>query len=190
VAAACLVLAMKATKLVPPGAAPFDVLDRNWRAGFDRVCRAGTAREDIAAVLHAVESCVGTRERPTAATFLNVYIKNSPAARDLLTVHLSTYICERLLADYHTTLYWKPHEIAAAALLITRRTLGQPWTAHFVTVTNFSPRNLAPMVEFLMGKLTTDNDGFKGDSSSNSRIVQKYATAAFMEVASIRLVFH
>ena len=68
--------AAKATKLVPPGAAPFDVLDRNWRAGFDRVCRAGTAREDVAAVLHAVETCVGTRERPTAATFLDRLLRH------------------------------------------------------------------------------------------------------------------
>ena len=174
-AAACLLLAMKMNKLVPPGAAPADVLDRTWRAGFHR--------EDVDAVLAAVEASVGTRERPTAATFLGVYIKHSPAAGDLTTVHLTTYICERLLTDYSTTVYFKPSELAAAALLIARRSLAQPWTAPFAKITNLSTRDLSHVVEAIEGKLGPGKEG------GCSRIVQKYATAPFMEVALITLAF-
>eukprot|EP01036_Dinobryon_divergens_P029160 gene29160-38223_t len=119
---------------------------------------------------------------PTIHSFLCRYLKAAHADRTM--VQLACYLTERSLQEY-TLLRFLPSTIAAASVLIARKTLKRhPWSPTLVKYTNYDEDELQACVDEM-------SSTFNSSANQQQQAVhRKYSSSKFGSVSKLNLVFN
>lgn len=186
-AASCLLLAARTDDLYADNNITVnDIVDHTWRAGYSTAQIDDMVSSIETTILHGEKQTIVVA---TAATFLNLYLNvtngSTATAVDKTIGQLATYIVERSLSDYYIMVICRPDRLAAAALLIARRTLHHTdtplWPSTLCRVCGF-PETDSEM-QLAVRKLKPLFDA----KLAPTAVRRKYSTAAFGEVAALAL---
>lgn len=114
---------------------------------------------------------------PSAHAFLVRYLKAGHA--DKTIVQLSCFILDGTLQSYKL-LGYLPSELASAAVLIARKTLGRnPWSPTLLKYAQYREEDIVPVARDILAE--------KAASSELNAVIRKYSRSVYGCVANIDL---